>query len=339
MTADRDRQRALFLAGAGWGTARLEPLPGDASARRYFRLVDRGRGAMLMDAPPPEDVGRFVRIARLLHRLDYSAPLIFSADFDAGFLVLEDLGEQSYTRLIETGGDEEFLYGLATDVLADLHRRFDPNAAHGVPAYTDEILLEEAGRFLLWFLPAATGAAVSDPVAREFTTLWRNALAAARFVPDTLVLRDYHIGNLMLLDGRDGLKACGLLDFQDAVIGPITYDLVSLIEDARRDVSPAVQTAMRARYLAQHPNIDPEAFDRSLAVLGAQRHTKIIGLFCRLYVRDGKPGYLHYLPRVWRQLEARLAHPALTELEDWMAHHVPAPLRRIPPGLTQARPA
>jgi aminoglycoside/choline kinase family phosphotransferase len=337
--SERERQRAEFLTGAGWGRARLEALPGDASARRYFRLADQGRRAMLMDAPPPEDVGRFVRIARLLHRLDYSAPLILAADPVAGFLVLEDLGEQTYTRLIEAGGDEERLYGLATDLLADLHRRFDPALPHDVPAYSDEILLEEAGRFVLWFLPAATGAAVPERVAAEFAALWRGVLPLARAVPDSLVLRDYHIDNLMLLDGRAGLQACGLLDFQDAVIGPIAYDLVSLVEDARRDVSAPVRGAMVARYLAQRPGLDAAAFEQSLAVLGAQRHTKVIGLFCRLCLRDGKSGYLRHLPRLWRLLEASLAHPALGEVERWMSEHVPAPLRRVPPGLGAARSA
>jgi N-acetylmuramate 1-kinase len=336
---DRARQRAEFLAGAGWGRTRVEALPGDASARRYFRLSDQGRRAMLMDAPPPEDVGRFTRIARLLHRLDYSAPLILAADPASGFLVLEDLGDQTYTRLIEAGADEDRLYGLATDLLADLHRRFDVQTQQGVPAYSDEILLEEAGRFILWFLPAATGAAVPDAVAAEFRTLWQRVLPVARAVPDSLVLRDYHIDNLMLLDGRAGLQACGLLDFQDAVIGPIAYDLVSLVEDARRDISAPLRDGMIARYLAQRPEIDPALLGPSLAVLGAQRHTKVIGLFCRLCVRDGKPGYLRHLPRLWRLLEASLAHPALAELEGWMKHHVPAALRRIPPGLGTGRPA
>ena len=336
---NRGRARAEFLAGAGWGRSRLEALPGDASSRRYFRLSDQGRRAMLMDAPPPEDVGRFVRIARLLHRLNYSAPLILAADPAAGFLVLEDLGERTYTSLIESGHDETALYGLATDLLADLHDRFDPAGGHGVPPYSDEILLEEAGRFMLWFLPAATGAAVPDALASDYAALWRRVLPLARAVPESLVLRDFHIDNLMLLDGRPGLAACGLLDFQDAVIGPIAYDLVSLIEDARRDVSAPVAAAMRRRYLDRRGGIDAAAFEQALAVLGAQRHAKVIGLFCRLCVRDGKPFYLRHLPRLWRLFEASLAHPALAELEDWMNRHVPAPLRRIPPSLTLEVPA
>ena len=336
---NRERARAEFLAGAGWGKARLDALPGDASARRYFRLSDQGRRAMLMDAPPPEDVGRFVRVARLLHRLDYSAPLILAADPAAGFLVLEDLGERTYTSLIDSGHDEAALYALATDLLADLHDRFDPSGGHEVPPYSDEILLEEAGRFMLWFLPAATGGTVPEALATDYAELWRRVLPLARAVPESLVLRDFHIDNLMLLDGRRGLQACGLLDFQDAVIGPIAYDLVSLIEDARRDVSAPVAAAMRQRYLDRRKGIDAAAFETALAVLGAQRHAKVIGLFCRLCIRDSKPVYLRHLPRLWRLFEASLTHPALAELEEWMNRHVPAPLRRIPPSLTVKVPA
>jgi aminoglycoside/choline kinase family phosphotransferase len=326
----RERARAEFLAGAGWGRAGLAPLPGDASARHYVRLTDRGRTAMLMDAPPPEDVARFVRIARLLHALDYSAPLILAADPAAGFLVLEDLGDRTYTRAIEAGGDEGVLYALATDLLAELHDRFDPNAGHGVPDFSEAVMLEGVGRFLSWFLPAASGAPVAETVAAEFAAIWRRSLPLARIGPESLVLRDFHIDNLMLLESRPGLAACGLLDFQDAMIGPFAYDLVSLLEDARRDVPDALRAAMRRRYLDRRPGVDPAGFDQALAVLGAQRHTRIIGTFCRLHRRDGKPGYLRHLPRLWRLLTASLTHPALAELEGWMNEHVPVELRRIP---------
>jgi len=148
-------------------------------------------------------------------------------------------------------------------------------------------------------------------------------------VPASLVLRDYHIDNLMRLD-RPGLAACGLLDFQDAVIGPVAYDLVSLIEDARRDVPADLRAAMRARYLTRRPGIDAEALDRAVAVLGAQRHAKVIGIFCRLAMRDGKPGYLHHLPRLWRMIARSLGHPDLRPMERWMDRHVPPDLRKAP---------
>ena len=147
----------------------------------------------------------------------------------------------------------------------------------------------------------------------------------------SLVLRDYHIDNLMLLDGRDGVAACGLLDFQDAVIGPVTYDLVSLLEDARRDVPEDLAAAMRERYLAGFPDLDRAAFDASYAVLGAQRNCKIVGIFTRLCLRDGKPLYLEHIPRVWRLIEQDLRHPALAPVASWLDRHIPPAMRRIPP--------
>ncbi|HVJ52407.1 MAG TPA: phosphotransferase [Aliidongia sp.] len=331
---DRDRRRAEFLAGAGWGRARLVPIPGDASTRRYFRLSDRGRQAILMDGSPDKfDAKPFFKIARLLHRLDYSAPLILAADPEGGFSVLEDLGDDTFTRLLDAGHDEARLYSLATDLLADLHERFDPAAGHGVPDYSDEMLLEEVDRFALWFLPAATGQETPAELRAEFQALWREILPLARAVPASLVLRDYFPGNLLLLD-RPALAACGVIDFQDAVIGPIAYDLMSLLEDARRDVSAPIREAMRQRYLDRRPGLDADAFDLAFAVLGAQRYTKIVGLFCRLDRRDGKPAYLAHLPRVWRQLTASLAHPALAPIARWMDRHVPPALRGIPPRST-----
>jgi len=328
--SDRDGSRAAFLARSGWRGARIEPLAGDASFRRYFRLINGERRGMLMDAPPPrEDVRPFLGIARLLHGLDYSAPLVFAQDIEDGFLVLEDLGDETYTRVIAAGGDERPLYEVAVDLLADLHDRFDAAAPHPVPDYSDERLLFEASLLTDWFLPAATGRATADDLRAEYLALWQDLLSLARSVPPSLVLRDYHIDNLMRLD-RPGLRACGLLDFQDAVIGPVAYDLVSLIEDARRDIAPALRAAMRARYLARRPEIDPEALDRATAVLGAQRHAKVIGIFCRLAIRDGKPVYLHHLPRLWRLIARSLRHPDLAPMERWMDRHVPAELRVIP---------
>jgi aminoglycoside/choline kinase family phosphotransferase len=158
----------------------------------------------------------------------------------------------------------------------------------------------------------------------------------ARAVPSTLVLRDYHVDNLMLLEGRSGIAAVGLLDFQDAVIGPVTYDLVSLLEDARRDVPEELAAAMLAHYLASFPALDRDAFAASYAVLGAQRNCKIVGIFTRLCVRDGKPIYLQHIPRVWRLIARDLRHPALAPMASWLNRHIPPEARRIPPGLSAA---
>jgi aminoglycoside/choline kinase family phosphotransferase len=336
---DRDQLRRDFAMTAGWGRARAERLPSDASTRTYYRLQDGGRCALLMDAPPPrEKPAEFLHMARLLHGLDYSAPMILASDPVAGFILLEDLGDDTYTRLIAQGMDETRLYGLAIDLLADLHGRFDPAGAHGIPPYSDEILLSEAGQFVDWCLPEIVGHPTEAAMKDEYLALWQAALPAARAVPASLTLRDYHIDNLMLLDGRPGLQACGLLDFQDSLIGPIGYDLVSLLEDARRDVPDELARAMRARYLAQRPQVDPAALDRSMAFLGAQRHAKVLGIFCRLARRDGKPVYLKHLPRLWRLLMRSLAHPELAGLAQWMDRHVPPATRGIPAALRALYP-
>jgi len=334
MSPDRAKLAEAFLTVAGWAQARREALPGDASFRRYHRLFLGDRRAMLMDAPPDkEDVRPYVRIARLLAKLGFSAPAILAEDPAAGLLLIEDFGDDTYTRLLARGQDEAGLYALAVDVLADLQRRFRPADGVGIPAYDDERLLNEAALLTDWFLPAATGTATHPELRQSYLDAWRQAMPLAHAVPSTLVLRDYHIDNLMLVPGRDGLAACGLLDFQDAVIGPASYDLVSLLEDARRDIAPALAEAMYRRYEDALPVADREAFAASYAVMGAQRSAKIVGIFTRLCVRDGKRAYLAHLPRVWRLLQQDLAHPALGPVHAWFDRHVPADMRSIPRSL------
>lgn len=317
-----------FLTDAGWGDAERSRLAGDASFRHYDRLVRGTERAVLMDAPPPkEDVRPFVRIARHLEALGYSAPRLLAVDERAGLLLLEDLGDGTYTKLLAAGHDEAALYALATDVLADLNGRADA-IPQGVPAYDNDRLLTEALLLTDWYLPAL--GRQPDPVARaEYQKLWLELFPIARAMPDTLVLRDFHVDNLMLLE-RPGLAACGLLDFQDAVAGPLTYDLMSLLEDARRDIDPALIAAMKDRYLAARPGLDRDAFDASWAVMAAQRHAKVIGIFTRLWKRDGKAHYLVHIPRIWRLLEQACAHPALAGMRAWLDTHIPAPERKVP---------
>ncbi len=331
MAEARPARIKAFLAAAGWGAAKRTKLPGDASFRHYERLGDGARRALLMDASPPEDVRPFVAIARHLTALGYSAPGILAEDADAGLLVLEDLGDDTFTRLLEAGAEPAPLYQLAVDLLIDLHRRpLDAAAPAGLSRYDDTLFIGEAALLCDWYMPAVLGAEVAPASAREYRDLWRIALSKARAVPETLVLRDYHVDNLMRVAGRDALAACGLLDFQDAVRGPVTYDLVSLLEDARRDVDAGLAARLRTRYLAAFPDLDQDDFARSLAILGAQRHAKVIGIFTRLLVRDGKPGYLRHIPRVWRLLEASCRHPALTAITAWLDSHIPARARVVP---------
>lgn len=328
--SERAAQIAAFLDAAGWAKADREPIAGDASFRRYDRLTSAERRAILMDAPPPhEDVRPFVAVAALLHRLGLSAPRILARDEIAGLLLLEDLGDGTYTRLLADGADETALYALAVDTLSHLQRRFE--AMPGIlPPYDEARLLTEASLLVDWFLPAACGIPLAPELRQEYLARWRRVLPLAAGAAPTLVLRDYHVDNLLLLPGREGVAACGLLDFQDAVIGPASYDLVSLLEDARRDVAPALAASMLERYFAAFPGIDRSAFMASYAVLGAQRNCKIVGIFTRLCVRDGKPGYLKHIPRVWRLIEQDLRHEALAPVAEWLAHHIPPELRGIP---------
>ena len=311
--ADREGHIRAFLAATPWRDARRDPLPADASFRRYERLIGGPSPALLMDAPPAEeDVRPFVRISRHLVRLGLSAPAIHAADEARGLLVIEDFGDHTYTRLLADGAEETALYELATDTLIALHQAPDA-AAVGAPPYDFDAYWAEAQLLTDWFLPAMD--ATPDQRAVEaYEAVWQALLPLASGVPKTLVLRDFHIDNLMALPDRDGIRRCGLLDFQDALIGPVAYDMVSLLHDARRDVPAAVKRAMTARYLAAFPQLDPSAFAAAAAMLSAQRNCKIIGIFTRLSRRDGKPGYLGHIPRVWRLLEADLAHPALGRL-------------------------
>ncbi len=342
--ADRAAIIDRFLERAGWADARRQTLAGDASFRRYHRLIGSGRRVVLMDAPSPlaglrragapaprEEVRRFVTVARLLRRLGLSAPEVLAKDAGHGLVLLEDLGDDTYTRLLANGADQAALYRLAVDLLIDLHRRFDPDRdGAGVPPYDDRRLLDEAALFTDWYLPAVRGGKPAAAARRDYMAAWRSVFATARAVPRGLVLRDFHVDNLMRLQGRAGIAACGLLDFQDAVIGPVSYDLVSLLEDARRDVPARLRRRMGRRYLDAFPGLDRDAFEASYAVLGAQRSAKIIGIFTRLWRRDGKPRYLAHIPRVWRWLEGDLRHPALGRLAAWFDRHVPAEHRVAP---------
>ena len=315
-----------FLERSGWGGAARGALAGDASFRRYERLERGGHRAVLMDAPPDhEDVRPFVFVARHLKRLGLSAPEVLASDEEAGLVLLEDLGDDSYTRLLEGGGegDQRLIYQAAVDLLAHLHRQPLPD---GLPPYDDRLLLEEAELLTDWYLPARQDPP-SPQVKAEYRALWLGLFATARAGPEVMVLRDYHADNLMWLPRRGGLARVGILDFQDAVRGPAAYDLVSLLEDARRDVSPAFAEAMIRRYLAA-AGLEPEPFRTAYAILGAQRNAKIVGIFTRLWKRDGKPAYLDLIPRVWGLLERDVAHPALAPMKAWLDRHIPPRVRR-----------
>ncbi len=327
----RQQAMAEFLAGCGWGDLAPEPLAGDASFRRYYRLRDKGRYAVVMDAPPPqEDVAPFVAVSDLLRDLGFSAPEIRAADRERGFLLLEDFGDDTYTRLLARGAEEGKLYALAVDTLAALQHAVAQRGTPDLPPYDEARLLAEAALLADWYAPAALGAPLPATARAEYLALWRRVLPQATLPASTLVLRDYHVDNLMLLPDRPGVKGCGLLDFQDAVRGPPSYDLVSLLEDARRDVPAGLRRDMTERYLAAFPACDRALFARSAAILSAQRNCKILGIFTRLWRRDGKPQYLVHIPRVWRLLAEDLGHPALAPIAFWLDRHLPPAVRSLP---------
>jgi len=337
-----DRRRAMtgFLAAQGWAGKVPAILAGDASFRRYYRLAEGSRRAVLMDAPPPqEDVRPYVAVAKILQAHGFSAPEIYAEDRDRGFLLIEDFGDDTYTKLLAKGADEAALYTLAIDTLVALHRVVEAERLPELPLYDEERLLTEAALLVDWYMPAVLGTEVSAAARDGYLARWREVLPLAELPAPTLVLRDYHVDNLMLLPGRAAIKSCGLLDFQDAVRGPPSYDLMSLLEDARRDVPPALRGAMTERYLRQFPDLDHAHFRRSASILAAQRNSKIIGIFTRLWRRDGKPGYLGHIPRVWRLLEEDLREPALRPVADWLDRHLPAAARRVPmPGAARRAP-
>ncbi|WP_211090978.1 phosphotransferase [Sphingomonas sp. S2M10] len=309
-----------FLVSAGWEGADILPVAGDASFRRYFRVVDSGRSAILMDAPPPhEDPRPFLAVARWLTEHGFAAPAILHEDLAQGLVLLEDFGDVRLRETVDAEPARELgLYGAAVDLLVRLHEK----DAGVEPPYDLAVYQREAGLFVEWYCPAV-GLEVD---AAGYRAAWDAVLAPLLdgHRPVT-VLRDYHAENLMLIEGGEGL---GLLDFQDALAGHPAYDLVSLLQDARRDVPEATETAMLARYRAATGA--GEAFDTAYHVLGAQRNAKILGIFTRLWKRDGKPRYPSLCPRVWTYLERDLAHPALKPVADWFAANVPSEKRGDP---------
>lgn len=325
MSAMRENEIREFLQRCGWGDARRRPIPGDASFRRYERLEGpRGR-AVLMDASPDvEDVRPFVRIARHLIAVGLSAPTILAGDVTRGFLLLEDLGDDLYNRILDTGADEGLLYRAAVEALAQLHRTPVPE---DLPSYSDDLFLFEVSLVTDWFMPLA-GLEISRAGRDDFLALWRDLLPLARKVPACVVLRDYHADNLLWLPARDGVARVGQLDFQDAVAGPVTYDIVSLLEDVRRSISPETVEMCRARYLDLMPHIDRDTFATSATIMAAQRNLKIAGIFSRLLGRDGKAAYQRFMPRTWALVTDSLASHHLAPLAAWLDRWIPPQARR-----------
>jgi N-acetylmuramate 1-kinase len=349
---DRLGSMLRFLDKAGVGEATRTRIAGDASSRSYERLDFSGQQLILMNAPPrpdgppvkdglpysaiarlAEDVIPFIAVANGLRERGFSAPKILAADRDGGFLLLEDLG----TELVVAGDPPAPIaerYERAIDVLVALHRHDLPDqlpalqGTYRIPSYDLCAFLIEVELLFDWYLPRC-GAPATAAARGAFLALWKDALAPVLAARKTWVLRDFHSPNLLWLSERSGPAQAGLLDFQDALMGPEAFDVASLAQDARVDVMEDLETALLSRYLdgrlAHDPHFDANAFSQIYATLAAQRATKILGIFARLDRRDGKPQYLRHLPRIYAYVYRALSHPALAPLRAWYATHVPAP--------------
>jgi tRNA threonylcarbamoyl adenosine modification protein YjeE len=346
-----------FINMSGQAEARRRRMPGDASTRSYARLINGDISLILMNSPPrpdgpaiydgksysaavhlAEDVTPFVAIANGLRERGYSAPAIHHADLESGFLITEDFGTATF---IEGTPPAPIIprYQAAVDMLANLHGERLPEtvpvtgaSAYDIPSFDIEAMMVEVGLMLEWYLPDRN-VTLPPRAHAEFILIWQELLARADAAPKTWMLRDFHSPNLIWLDSREDVARVGVIDFQDAVIGPAAYDLVSLLQDARIDVAESIELAMLARYVASRraadPAFDPSAFAETYAAMSAQRNTRLLGTFARLNRRDGKPHYLRHQPRIWTYLTRALAHPSLGALREWTLAHVPPPAAAV----------
>jgi N-acetylmuramate 1-kinase len=343
-----------FLTDAGYADAKRQRMPGDASTRSYARLIREDGVVILMNSPPrpdgpaiyhgksysaavhlAEDVKPFVAIASGLRERGFSAPSIHHADLDAGFLITEDFGSAGFVEGDPPRPIAE-RYQAAADMLAALHREalpeilpLAPQITYAIPIFDTDALLVEAGLMLEWYLPDR-GAEPANNMRAEFVMMWRDLLSKPAAAPRTWVLRDFHSPNLIWLGERSDIARVGIIDFQDAVLGPAAYDLVSLLQDARIDIPESLELALLTRYItarrAADDRFDPAGFAELYAIMSAQRNTRLLGTFARLNRRDGKPQYLRHQPRIWTYLNRSLAHPALSRAREWYSANVPPPV-------------
>jgi tRNA threonylcarbamoyl adenosine modification protein YjeE len=341
-----------FLDASGYINATRKRMAGDASTRSYARLIRDDGGVILMNSPQrpdgaaiyngksysaavhlAENVKPFVAIDEGLRAAGISAPAIHHFDLDHGFLISEDFGSEG---VIEGDPPRPITerYEAATDVLAVLHGKALPETlpldgqTYAIPAWDTDALLIEIGLMPEWYLPDRN-APLSDEKRAEFFAMWRELLKKPLAAPKTWIIRDYHSPNLIWLAGRTGMARVGVIDFQDTVLGPHSYDVVSLLQDARIDVPEALELTLLSRYIkarrTENASFDPAGFAELYAIMSAQRNTRLLGTFARLNRRDGKPHYLRHQPRIWTYLQRSLAHPALEHLRDWYLGNVPPP--------------
>lgn len=358
--SERDVEIKTFLAGAGWGDADVESFPGDASSRRYFRLSRGDELAVLQDAPrgaeaPAEPEGAsaadrkalgynamarlagpepaaFACLSNELVIRGFSAPRILAADLDAGLIMLEDFGANVYAQVIENDPAMEGpLYSAAVECLAEIYRSSFPTnmsfktSNWRVREYDETALLTETHLFLDWYA-VDEGAQLSVAARAAWDDIWRTLLGALKTHASGLALRDFHAENLFWLPERESVAKVGLIDFQDGLFVHPAYDLVSFLEDARRDVSPELVDPLISQFCEQAKLSDEAAFRKAYAVLGAQRNAKILGIFVRLAERDGKPSYRDLIPRVHAHFVGNMSGALFADLRDWFDAYLPGEL-------------
>ncbi|MBJ7484831.1 N-acetylmuramate/N-acetylglucosamine kinase AmgK [Brevundimonas sp.] len=359
---DREEQRLAFLASAGLADAMRAPLPGDASTRRYERLTSAdGRSLMLMDQAasaesPPCDPGwtpeqrhaagwnavarlsagridAFAAVAAHLRSVGLSAPAMPALDAHAGLAVLEDFGDALFASVIEMGQDETPLYLAAVEALAALHDAPTPDVLSGpggdwpLQTYDATALQGGADLFVEWMPKLDSRLAFDAAAIADWREAWAPVVEAGEAGATVMAHRDYHAENLIWLPNRDGPARVGMIDFQDAVRAHPSWDLHSLLQDARRDVSPALEAKALDHYFALRPQVDRMDFMRSYAGLAALNEARILGIFARLIVRDGKPRYRQFMPRMWAHLNANLKQPGLETVAAWFDRYVPVEAR------------
>lgn len=318
------RESALddFLEKEGWDTSERVLLASDASARVYERLIKNGHSVILMNSPLAERPDLFVLIDRLLKRAGIHAPDILAADLKNGFLLLEDFGNDTFSRLLANGADEYNLYLHGVDTLIRLQDKITLPIKN-ITEYSLKMLMNGVLMLPNWFGKHVVPNGLPDQAIAEFIRIWADLNKRLIDLPKTLVLLDYHVDNLMMTpDGE-----CGVLDFQDARIGPVTYDLMSLLEDERRDVSPDVRERLIEHYFLARPQIDLPEVRQTLPIVAMQRHTRVIGIFVRLFLRDRKERYLKMIPLIWTMVERHLNNPVFAGYKAWLDKYIPTAIR------------
>lgn len=321
----RQQQRLRWLESLGLGDKTITSLPADASSRRYFRIADGARDLILMDAPGapanPENPGQFIKVTHYLKQLGVRVPEIIAAQQDAGFVLLEDLGNQTMTALLakpdSTASAQSALYRKAIAELESMQRAFALQQREiALPPYDFETCVDEALLFVNWYLSTRRQQKISATDRNQFCQIWQQLYDAMPTLPPVLVHRDYHVDNLLLVQDR-----CAMLDYQDALIGSPAYDVVSLLEDARRDLAPSLRANLLEGWLQKHAGRRQQLLAH-YRFWGAQRHCKVAGIFVRLWKRDGKPGYLQHIPRVMHLLAQQLQHPSMQALKIWIENRI-----------------